>query len=334
MNANKIKNLRRKRARERKRRRMIISISLFLIIIFTLISKISSHIENKKNANFKISPTTMWYFNNALNFNKKLPKFSMDSPIVDVLEKADRLKDYILVKNSNHLALASNYAYDTKTIRNYITRNNYNGDEKIVFLTFDDGPNNKITPQILDTLKANNVHATFFVVGKNISEKHYAVLKRTLNEGNSIATHSYTHDYKLLYPERNANKDVIYNEVLRTNEKLENVFGKNFKSNVFRYPGGHMSWNKLGESDNTLSNAGIEWIDWNTLIGDAEKKSVRPTNAQGHVDYVNYSLNKNANRKIAVVLAHDAENKQLTADSLQSVIDYFKNHGYKFGVLK
>ena len=52
------------------------------------------------------------------------------------------------------------------------------------------------------------------------------------------------------------------------------------------------------------------------------------------MDYVNKSLHQNKQTKVAVVLAHDADNKQLTADSLDMVIDYFEENGYSFGILK
>ncbi|MCI5642951.1 MAG: polysaccharide deacetylase, partial [Peptoniphilus sp.] len=67
---------------------------------------------------------------------------------------------------------------------------------------------------------------------------------------------------------------------------------------------------------------------------DAEKKSVRPTTVDGFVNYLDKSLHENKNTKIAVVLAHDATNKQLTVDSLRSIIKYFKDRDYEFGVLK
>lgn len=65
----------------------------------------------------------------------------------------------------------------------------------LAFLTFDGGPNNVITPQVLDILKKNNIKATFFVVGKNINDSTAKPLKRAYNEGHQIAIHSYTHDY-------------------------------------------------------------------------------------------------------------------------------------------
>lgn len=95
-----------------------------------------------------------------------------------------------------------------------------------------------------------------------------------------------------------------------------------------------MSWNNTIASNSLIESNGIHWIDWNCLVGDAERKSVRPTTVEGFVNYLDKSLNQNKNTKIAVVLAHDAKNKQLTADSLRDVIKYFKDRGYEFGILK
>ena len=97
---------------------------------------------------------------------------------------------YDLVKGSNHIKSAEKYAYDTKKIQEIIReKRDYTG-KKLVFLTFDDGPNNKITPQILDRLKERGVHATFFLVGNHLTDKHEDVLRRILREGHGIATHS------------------------------------------------------------------------------------------------------------------------------------------------
>ena len=64
--------------------------------------------------------------------------------------------------------------------------------ESVVYLTFDDGPDDKITPQILDILKAEGVKATFYVCG-NMVDAYPDVLKRIFNEGHAIGNHSYNH---------------------------------------------------------------------------------------------------------------------------------------------
>jgi peptidoglycan-N-acetylglucosamine deacetylase len=63
---------------------------------------------------------------------------------------------------------------------------------KVLALTFDDGPDYNYTPRILDILKANNVKATFFVVGTQI-EKCPATFKRMIKEGHEIGSHGYQH---------------------------------------------------------------------------------------------------------------------------------------------
>ncbi|HMS31748.1 MAG TPA: polysaccharide deacetylase family protein [Candidatus Saccharibacteria bacterium] len=66
--------------------------------------------------------------------------------------------------------------------------------KKVVAITFDDGPNPPYTDSILDFLSANNVRATFFVVGK-CSEKHPGLLNRMLKDGHQIANHSQSHKF-------------------------------------------------------------------------------------------------------------------------------------------
>ncbi|HRH65756.1 MAG TPA: polysaccharide deacetylase family protein [Bacteroidia bacterium] len=67
-------------------------------------------------------------------------------------------------------------------------------DEKLMALTFDDGPSAKFTPAILDILKAMNVKATFFCIGRNI-EGNENILKRMHAEGHTIGNHSYSHHF-------------------------------------------------------------------------------------------------------------------------------------------
>ena len=64
--------------------------------------------------------------------------------------------------------------------------------EKLLALTFDDGPDPVNTPQILDTLKARGAHATFFVLGAQV-KRHPELLRRMLAEGNAVGSHSWSH---------------------------------------------------------------------------------------------------------------------------------------------
>ena len=246
----------------------------------------------------------------------------------------DRI-DIHLAKGQNHITRASSYAYDAGEISEIIEgKREYTGDKKIAFLTFDDGPNHKISPQMLDILKEKDAHATFFVVGRNVGEKTRDVLLRELTEGHAIALHSYSHDYHKLYPGRVANAAAVEGEAAKAQKALQDVLGKSFHSGVWRYPGGHMSWKGLDASDQKLKDMDISWIDWNALTGDAEPAKRRPTTPEGLVEFLKKSMPKNDDASVIVILMHDAETKQLSADALPHVIDALRADGYSFGILK
>ena len=66
------------------------------------------------------------------------------------------------------------------------------GNQKLVALTFDDGPDPRFTPQVLDILKEHHAKATFFVVGKS-AEANANLIKREIAEGHEVENHTYTH---------------------------------------------------------------------------------------------------------------------------------------------
>ena len=108
--------------------------------------------------------------------------------------------------------------------------NIYNGEEgKRVFLTFDDGPTNAVTPSILDTLNKYNVKATFFVLGARV-EMNADILKREYNEGHYIANHGYSHKYSSIYK----NAETVLDEYKRTENAIKNTLGIDYSSNLFR----------------------------------------------------------------------------------------------------
>ncbi len=65
-------------------------------------------------------------------------------------------------------------------------------DGPFIAMTFDDGPSEKLTPELLDLLAQRHIHATFFVIGKNVAE-HPEILQRAVREGHEIANHSWSH---------------------------------------------------------------------------------------------------------------------------------------------
>ena len=201
---------------------------------------------------------------------------------------------------------------------------------KAVYLTFDDGPSETVTPKILDQLKAEGVHATFFVLGKAVdsSDENKELIKRIISEGNAIGIHSYSHNYNYLYPNKIVNVDNFKSEVDKTNESLKNVLGDDFSTKAIRLPGGHMTWKGTDRLDEYFQQEGYSYIDWNALSKDAEGPK---KNADQLVQQV---IETSGTKEKVVLLMHDTYGKEETAKSLSDIIRYFKNNGYEFRVIK
>lgn len=234
-----------------------------------------------------------------------------------------------LVPGSNHIASAAGYVHPAATVQGWLKGENL-PTEKVVFLTFDDGPNPVTTPIILAALRDADVHATFFVLGNQLAQAPDMLL-RTLEEGNSINLHSWSHDYGYLYPKRHANADRIEDEYLRTVAEVRRIVGDDFDTQGWRYPGGHMSWKSLGDADARLAAHGVSWIDWNADTRDSAPKASRPTTVDQIVANATEPIRQGM--RVAVVLGHDTREKKLTADSVSSIIAAYKAAGYTFGVI-
>lgn len=235
--------------------------------------------------------------------------------------------------NTSHNYEASSYAYDTAEIRGYVSRKvKYEGDEKVVFLTFDDGPDLNLTPRVLNTLQKYGVHGTFFILGKMASkEASGPILRRELEEGHAIGIHSYSHVYTYLYPRRRGNTERIMGELDKTLEILKSHLGEDFNTTLFRYPGGHMSWVGLEEADAQMKARNIEYIDWNVISGDAVKPEDIKAK-QTAIQSIDHDMKMYKNPNMVVVLMHDIKPKSVNA--LPQIIEYFRDRGYKFGILE
>lgn len=196
------------------------------------------------------------------------------------------------------------------------------GTEKIAYLTFDDGPNNTVTPKVLDILKDEDVKATFFVIGKHV-EEYPEIVKQAYDEGHYIANHGYSHNNNYLYK----NDESFINEVKKTDEAIGKAIGKNeYCSYVFRFPNGYMAPSnkeKKKRAVKILSNMNYEYIDWNCLNNDSMKKY---TNTQLLQNLKESCKNKNT----LVILMHDTKDVSNSSLVLKDSIKYLKSQGYKF----
>ncbi len=125
--------------------------------------------------------------------------------------------------------------------------------EKVLYLTFDDGPIVGVTPWVLQQLDEFNAKATFFCIGENV-EKHHHVFEQVINKGHAIGNHTQTH--------RNG-WNTLYNDYLGDVRQCS----VNVKSNLFRPPYG-----KLKPLQLRAIKKDFKIIMWSFLTGDYLKK--------------------------------------------------------------
>ena len=194
--------------------------------------------------------------------------------------------------------------------------------EKRVFLTFDDGPTQSVTPFILDLLKQENIKSTFFVLG-NRAKANPELIKREFDEGHYIANHGYSHVYSQIYQ----NPQTVLDEYNYTEQCIKEALeNDNYNSRVFRFPGGSNGgyYNEIKqEAKKFLRDNNVAYLDWNCLSKDAEGAKTKEQLLQNVIDTA-------GTKQSLVILMHDASDKILTYETLPDVIGYLRQNGYTF----
>lgn len=188
---------------------------------------------------------------------------------------------------------------------------------KRAYLTFDDGPSDQ-TGEILDILKEYDVKATFFVIGRN--ERYYPMYKRIVEEGHTLAIHSYSHEYSTIY----ASYDNFVNDVEELRKLLYDVTGVDCR--YYRFPGGssnRVTQVPVNDMIDYLDSAGLTYFDWNALNNDAVITGQTPDQLVKNIlkDALNYDD--------TIILMHDLDCCHETVESLPSLIEQLEEHGYE-----
>lgn len=192
-------------------------------------------------------------------------------------------------------------------------------DEKVIYLTFDDGPS-KYTKKILDILDQYNAKATFFVTGTN--EEYFYLIKETHDQGHTIGLHSYNHEYNQIY----VSKKAYYDDLKKISDLCHEQLG--FVPKYIRFPGG--SSNNISKQYNVgimsvltkdVIKQGYQYYDWDISSGDGKGSlSVNELIKNATVGTDNN----------IVILCHDANGKENTVKALPSIIKYYQDKGYRF----
>jgi len=185
--------------------------------------------------------------------------------------------------------------------------------EKKIALTFDDGPNEPYTSEILQILKENNIKATFFLVGKNV-EAFPDAARAIVAAGHTIGNHSYDHHQLLTKTSAQVSQ-----EILKTEKAIEDATGQ--KTTLFRPPYGDKNTLTVHET-HKLGYVMVEWSvsaeDWRRPGPDKIIKNVVP-----HV------------RNGSIILMHDGDklrrgDRSQTVEALPRIIAQLRQEGYQF----
>lgn len=264
-----------------------------------LLKELTSFLKDKKLEQEKIDQLVKSFSDqdlSAWNFDYK------DSQIILYPSQAvENLDEIALPVSSFFDVVQSSYLLDkdAELYKAYYEKKN----QKVVALTFDDGPNPATTNQALDTLSKYGIKATFFVLGKNISGNE-EILKRMKADGHVIGNHSWSHPVL-----SKLSLDEAKKQITDTEDALTKVLGSSSK--LMRPPYGAIT----DDIRNSLDLSFIMW-DVDSLDWKSKNEASILTEIQRQV------------RNGSIILMHDIHAE--TVNALPKIIDYLKEQGYHF----
>ena len=236
-----------------------------------------------------------------------------DSPISPVPSPVPTVKESPVEEPSSDMAtevkqVGETFPVPTEFQAKIVKKVKPSGLEKVVALTFDDGPWPRTTPQVLEILKKEDIRATFFWVGQYL-QAHPEIAQQVVADGHAIGNHTWHHWYRSL------NQPTAAHEIDDTTELIYRITG--IKTLVFRPPGGLLN---NGVADYAKEQKYV------TVMWSVDSMDYRPFTAQ--------QLVKNVTRKVepgSIVLMHDGGgNRSTTVEALPKIIAQLKELGYSF----
>ena len=194
-------------------------------------------------------------------------------------------------------------------------------DPPTIYLTFDDGPNPTTTPDLLDVLARQQVHATFFLIDRHITERTAPIVRRMFADGHAVALHSHTRAYMLMAP------DTFARTLTAAADHIERISGVR-PCRAFRPHAGWRSWSMyagLKQIDHRM--VGWSWMLWNwnwfrTRTADSVVNRVRDRIGNGDI-----------------VVLHDGDesapfkDQRHTVDATARLIPELRARGFEFGTV-
>lgn len=186
--------------------------------------------------------------------------------------------------------------------------------EKVIYLTFDDGPTPIVTDWTLDVLKQYNASATFFCIGKNV-DAHPLIFKRIASEGHSIGNHTYNHLKGWKTNTKNYLKDIDEAQEVLNNQIQNSEFRI---QNLFRPPYGQIRPKQAKQ----LINLGYKVIMWNVLAKDWDASISEEKCLENVVSNTSSG---------DIIVFHDSiKAKKNLQYAFPKVLEYFSEKGFEF----
>lgn len=176
-------------------------------------------------------------------------------------------------------------------------------DEKVIYLTFDDGPHETATPFVLNILKKYNAKATFFCIGKNV-QLHSEIYERIINEGHSVGNHTFNH-----LNGWEVNDENYLSDIANASSVIQ--------SKLFRPPYG-----RIKKLQAKILQPNYNIIMWSVLSGDFDV-NLSPQKCLNNVI-------KNTAKGSIVVFHDSAKAMERLAFALPKTLEYFSEKGYVF----
>lgn len=191
-------------------------------------------------------------------------------------------------------------------------------EEKVLYLSFDDGPVPDITPWVLEQLKAYNAKASFFCIGENV-EKHPDIFRQVITEGHTVGNHTYNHldgwktsVGKYLENTRQA-QEVMERELPQ---------GTSLKDPLFRPPYGKIR----NVQAKKLQKKGYRVVMWSIVSMDYDRQLPPEKCLQ--------NVLKNAGPGSIIVFHDSLKAEKNLKQILPAILEYYKNTGFSFKALQ
>ena len=199
---------------------------------------------------------------------------------------------------------------------------NENTEQKVAYLTFDDGPS-ILTKEVLDILEKEKIRATFFLIGCQITEEEEELLQEMVAKGHLLGVHTYSHKSSEIY----SSVEAYVKDANQTADRIYEATG--IRPTIYRFPWGSVNCYVSGICDDVIEEMkkeGYEYYDWNVSAEDSVGKPTKESILENiKKDFAKYNE--------PVILMHDSAVNKATVEALSEVIAMLREAGYTFGTL-